>query len=293
MSAVVFDGRAFAYKREAELKKVMGKLGFIPRLTSIVFEEDPGSQLYTQLKMQAAVRVGIEFDRVDVSFANDFSIVRRHIRQACERADVHGVLVQKPAKKIWFDHNRSQSGAPVKFEDWWKIIASEIRTDKDVDCLSQGNLHKVYQGGGKILPATVKAVLTILKIALGEKLEQNLVGKGVVVIGRSDIVGRPLAAILRQKGAVVGLVGSQDDLVGMLKNADIVVSATGVEGLVKAEMVQEGVIVIDVGAPKGDVVFEEVKEKAKFITPVPGGVGPVTVISLLENLLDLILGKNK
>jgi methylenetetrahydrofolate dehydrogenase (NADP+)/methenyltetrahydrofolate cyclohydrolase len=110
----------------------------------------------------------------------------------------------------------------------------------------------------------------------------------VVVVGRSELVGRPLAYYLKTKISKVEMIGSKDNITQELINADIIVSATGQANLITGEMVKEGVIVIDVGEPRGDVEFASVAKKASFITPVPGGVGPVTVVSLLENLVEMI-----
>lgn len=320
MSAVIFDGTAFAAEREEVLQRRIQNLAVTPRLASVVFAEDPTGQLYTRLKMEAAARVGVEFDKVEVSFKDDLAHIQERIHQTGVRDDIHGMLVQKPSKQLWktlfFGHSeRSEESISLRdvsvlpqhdvqrtrsFEDWWRLLTAEIPVAKDVDCLTQENLQKVYRGEWQLVPATVKAVLMIGLRAKGigdsEDLHLQSVLKrqrpfssdSIAVIGRSELVGRPLSAVLSQAGARVSLLGSTDDLVDFVPKADMVVGATGVSGLIGGGLIKKGAVVIDVGSPQGDIVFREAKEKASFITPVPEGVGPVTVVSLLENLVELI-----
>jgi methylenetetrahydrofolate dehydrogenase (NADP+)/methenyltetrahydrofolate cyclohydrolase len=285
MRATIFDGLAFAREKEKQLKQAVSELKVTPRLLSIVFREDQSSQIYTRLKMEAAVRVGIEFDRIDVSFKDDYQKIQQIILDACKREDVHGVMIQKPAKSNWRQY--ANKSTITNFSDWWTILASQIDPKKDADCLTPQNLSQIYSQQSNFMPATVKAIFSILRVAL-ESQNTSLIGKNVSVIGRSDIVGRPTAEILKQKNANVSLLGSGDDLKTYTRHADIVISATGVNNLISGEMIKEGVIVIDVGSPRGDIDFTSVSKKVGFITPVPDGVGPVTVISLLENLIQII-----
>jgi methylenetetrahydrofolate dehydrogenase (NADP+)/methenyltetrahydrofolate cyclohydrolase len=281
------------------LKALSEKMQFKSlRLVSVVFAEDKPSQIYTRLKHEAAVQVGIEFDRIDHSFNDPVSLAQSSIRHACSRSDVTGVMIQKPGKRTWA-HVTGKS--PARFDDWWRELTAAIDPAKDVDCLTRKNLSKVYEGTWFLLPATVKAVLYIVAEALKidaqaltaisfepiPELRQLNVG----VVGRSELVGRPLAAVLQHKGAHrVALLGNSMDpqlLAGTLLSSDVVVSATGKPKLITADMIKPGAIVIDVGAPGADVDFESVASKASFMTPVPNGVGPVTVACLLENLLQL------
>ena len=287
MNTVVFDGLKFAREKELLLRDKIRELRITPRLMSVVFNEDASSQLYTRLKFEAAWRVGVEFDRCDHSMKEDVHDLAALIRNACGRSDVHGVMIQKPSRSTF----EQVVGKGASFNNWWRMLTSSLQKEKDVDCLSKRNLDRVYAGEWKLLPATVKAVISILSEALSADLlemRQGLEGLKVVVVGRSEIVGRPLAAVLEQFGAEVNLCGRKvEDLGKLTIGADVVVTATGRPDLITGEMVKEGVIVVDVGEPRADVNFEEVKEKAMFITPVPGGVGPVTVVSLLENLAEL------
>jgi methylenetetrahydrofolate dehydrogenase (NADP+)/methenyltetrahydrofolate cyclohydrolase len=270
---------------------VVERLKVKPRIGSVAFEEDEGSLTYTRLKKEAAVRVGMEFDEKRLSIHNSINTVIQSVKEMGEREDIHGLLVQKPMRQVW----QKAIGNKWKgtFTSWWRLVTSGLSINKDVDCLTQENLNLVYEGKWRILPAAVKAVMLIL----GEALETNpgvdyrigVEGKVAVVVGTSELVGRPLAAVLKQMGAEVTNCGIKTlDLKPYTLKADILVSATGKPGLITREMVKLGAVVIDVGEPKGDVEFSSVKAKASFITPVPGGVGPVTVVSLLENLMELI-----
>jgi methylenetetrahydrofolate dehydrogenase (NADP+)/methenyltetrahydrofolate cyclohydrolase len=195
-------------------------------------------------------------------------------------------MIQKPSKKSW---QQATGYKPQAYQEWWYRLTAGIDPAKDADCLTQTNLQRVYAGTWKIVPATVKAILTIMKIALRSPITDDRLQQKVVVVGRSELVGRPLAAVLDQRGAHVTLCGSQTErLDGIVAQADIVVSATGVADLIKGAWIKPGAVVIDVGSPRGDVAYDEAIKRAGFITPVPYGVGPMTVVSLLENVADIL-----
>lgn len=295
MNATIFDGAVFA----TQLMRILSQhaQNTKSRLVSIVFAEDEPSQVYTRLKHEAAVQVGIEFDRINHSLHDPVSLIQHSIRLACSRTDVTGVMIQKPGKRSWA-HLAGKS--PARFDEWWRELTAAIHPEKDADCLTRKNLSKVYEGTWSILPATVKAVLYIVSEALridssmllvpGARLVPQLVDQTIAVVGRSELVGRPLAAVLKYKGASVYLLGNTTDtesMTSLLRSSTIIVSATGKPNLIKGEMVSPGSIIIDVGAPGADVDFATVAPKASFITPVPNGVGPVTVACLLENLIQL------
>ena len=285
METIIFDGRREAREREEKLKARVAELKYPPRLGSVVFGEDVASQLYTRLKMEAATRVGIEFDRADVSVNDDLEDLEKAVRWLSQREDITGLMVQKPTKEQWAG-NSGQS--PEDFEGWWARLTAQIDPRKDVDCLTRVNLMKIYEGKWTLLPATVKAILSILEIANSGQWAVD--GKvKATIIGRSELVGRPLAAVLERKGYKVALCGSKTlDLASKVGEAEVVVSATGVPGLIRGEWIKPGATVIDVGSPKAEVEFEAAVKRAGFITPVPGGVGPMTVISLLENTMELL-----
>ncbi len=295
----MFDGVREAAKREAALSEWVVNLRNKPSMVSVFFGDDLASVLYTRLKQEVAARVGIGFFAIEQSFADKVDEIEGKIRKFNADEKIQGIMIQKPAQSTWLVAGGLwQKGSPTtrhtphttSFAEWWRSLADTIDPKKDVDGLT---------GKGRVMPATVKAVIAILSRIKNEELiienyqetaKKFVRGKRVVVIGRSDIVGKPLSLELEKMGAKVSNVGSgEPDLGNVTRQADILVSATGRENLVTAEMVKEGAIVIDVGSPQGDVDFASVAQKASFITPVPDGVGPMTVVSLLENLLDLSL----
>ncbi|OGV93734.1 hypothetical protein A3B57_00245 [Microgenomates group bacterium RIFCSPLOWO2_01_FULL_47_10] len=296
--AIVFDGNAFAAKRLETLKERVRVLGKKPMLVSVVFAEDSMGMLYTKLKAQAASEIGIGFEKVELRYHDSIHDSKENIGTLGKRAEVDGMLVQKPNKKQYLEWILNRvSDDIIAYEEWWEEIASAIDPKKDVDCLTRDNLDKVYRGEGEFLPATARAVVSILEALLrpgelrtgeaGGGTLEHLKGKKIAMVGRSELVGKPLAFYLQYKGARVQILGSKDKLIDRLPQSEIIISATGQAGLITGDMVNEGITVIDVGEPRGDVDFASVLPKASFITPVPGGVGPVTVVSLLENLLDM------
>lgn len=282
MSAIIFNGRAEAKARKEELKKRVMSLGITPKLVSFYLPCDEGSCLYTKIKRNAAIEVGIEFEDIEIndgerglksaitSGASNkvlaggevlITQVVQKVAQLNSDPSVHGILVQKP------------SGVNNFPEEDWDAMVSAIDPQKDVDGLTGKN--------PKFLPATVKAVLLVLESS--RALNQ---GYNIVVVGDTDILGLPLVKYLEGAGEKVRVVNKfTQDLSVMMKNADVLVSATGVTDLISKDMVKEGAVVIDVGEPKGDVQ-EDVREVASFLSPVPGGVGPLTVVSLLENTVE-------
>ncbi|OGY16249.1 MAG: hypothetical protein A2785_01505 [Candidatus Chisholmbacteria bacterium RIFCSPHIGHO2_01_FULL_49_18] len=320
MKTVVFDGKKFAQQREEELRAKISQFDKPPVLVSIYFREDPASVVYTNLKQKAAGRVGIDFRAENVSVRDDIDVLLKNIRNFSQNRHVHGLMIQKPSQAVFeqltsqewasagtlrtlaknLTYFFSREGAEKGSAEWWKRLVMEIAPHKDVDCLHPVNLGRIYRGKWRILPATVRAILSIIEYA-----DVNLSGKKVVVVGRSEIVGKPLAHVLAQRGALVSLcastgvvaksrgkqlfaVRSHQSLASALTDAEVVVSASGKPRLITGERLKQGVVVVDVGSPEGDIDFDTVKRKASFITPVPGGVGPVTVVSLLENLLLLL-----
>jgi methylenetetrahydrofolate dehydrogenase (NADP+)/methenyltetrahydrofolate cyclohydrolase len=283
---MIFDGKEFARKKEEKLKLEVEALkarGIVPKLVSILADNTPETALYVSIKAKFAEKIGVIYDvhRFD---GGETSRIVRFIREQNQDPSVHGIMVQ----------------LPVINEDQ---ILEVIDPDKDVDCLTEENLGRILFGKPRIFPATVKAAADIIRFAT-EYLEgipredKWLAGKKVCIIGASIIVGKPLAIYLSDLRATVTVCRSKTgNLSEFTKKADIIVSATGITDLVTIDMVKYGAIVIDVGISKllrggkfrvmGDV-DPKVAEKTAFLTPVPGGVGPVTVASLFENLLQLI-----
>jgi len=218
----------------------------------------------------------------------DQELIER-IQSLNDDPSVTGILVQLPfPTKLLKDHQRE--------------ILDSIGPFKDVDGLTSENMGLLALGHPRFIPATVKGIITLLYQVLGttyhgdEREKYSLAGKEAVVVGRSDIDGKPLAMSLISMGATVTVCNSKtENLSAHTKRADILISAVGKANLITSEMVKDGAIVIDAGTVKneagkwvGDVDFEEVKDKASWITPVPGGVGPMTVVSLLENTLTAV-----
>jgi methylenetetrahydrofolate dehydrogenase (NADP+)/methenyltetrahydrofolate cyclohydrolase len=285
--AKIVDGKKIAQEIEGKLKRevsLLGKRGLAPKLVSIIIGEDPISHLYVRLKQKAAERVGIEFEKKVFPVAVGHETLKMYFGLKNKDKRVHGIMVQLP---IPGSRSGKTEDGKQRTEDRVLKILSLIDPKKDVDCLTPENFGLLAMGRQRFLPATVEAVLTILK---HEKVK--LLGKNIVVVGASNIVGKPLALILKnlnEMGTVTICRSKTKDLPSFTKKADILISATGVCGLIGAEMVKSGAVVVDVGESRikgkvvGDVDFEQVKNVASLITPVPGGVGPLTVMSLLKN----------
>lgn len=294
---IIFDGYQFVAKREQQLKERVAGLkakGVSIVVAAILFSEDKGSQLYTGLKKQAAERVGIEYQVHTFSITDPVPEVIAKIQQLNQDPAVTGIIIQKPWRKTWesvlIEAGRTVENPAKQFSDWWSALVTSIDEQKDVDGLHPNTLHAIEQGmwkqQGKVMPATAKAVLSILEST------QLLVQGNYVVLGKSDILGKPLAFELKNRGFKVELLGKRElkakaETGEWLKEANVVISATGQMHLVTQEMVSPGVVLVDVGEPRPDIDSQSVTSVASFLTPVPGGVGPVTVVSLLENAVEL------
>lgn len=262
--ADIFDGQKLAQEKEKRLKAVVKKLKIKPKLVVVLVGDDPASRLYVELKKEAAERVGIDFELKKFKKSVSQDSVIAYIQEKNGEKATSGIMVQLPLPKNF---------------DEFKIRRS-IHPFKDVDCLHPKNLGMLMLGEPVFYPAAVKAVLEILL-----SRSRLFKGKEIVIVGASNLVGKPLSLVLSNLGATVSLCRSMTrNLAEHTKRADILVSATGKPGLIKKEMVKKGAVVIDVGETKGDVE-EDVAQVASFLTPVPGGVGPVTVVSLLENVV--------
>lgn len=294
MKCLIFDGKKFAKAKEVELKKTITELkrnGKKFNVRTFTFEEDEGSRLYTKLKRVSAESVGISYEPQEVSLLDDPGLIIQNIREMSFDPSITGIMVQKPAKSVWTEISRQD---PSQFEKWWEELTNSIDPAKDVDCLTESNLRKVYTNRspsleGVLLPATVRAVLSILENAQSELHieDSEWKAKKILVLGRSDIVGKPLTHMLRIQGHTVNNVGRKELPDVAAKEYEIIVSAAGSPNVVTGDMVSDKSVVIDVGSPTNDVDRSTVERKAAFLTPVPGGVGPVTVISLMENIVSV------
>lgn len=266
----LIDGKTLAKLREEKLKKEISGLGFTPKVISIVIGEDAPSLLYTKMKQKKASDVEIDFEPRYFSANTKYDEVVNFIRKLNEDSLINGIMIQLPIPDEF-----------LKGRDWREILA-EIKIEKDVDGLRYPD--------SEFLPATARAVLSILD---DEKIRLN--NKKITVLGRSNLVGKPVADELLKRGAEVSVVHSQTpNPKEMTLEGDIVISAVGKAFLVKGDWIKIGAVVIDVGTSEdrengkivGDVDFDKAKLKASKITPVPGGVGPMTVISLMENVVE-------
>lgn len=263
--SIIFDGREFARDKEKLLSYEVTKLkkkGIIPKLASILVGDDPASVLYVNLKKKAAERVGAELQVIRLNRSTTAEEIIKTIQQYNSDNNVHGIMVQLPLPKSIINHQ--------------SLIINSIAPEKDIDGLREDS---------PFVPATVKAILTIIDEATRLRRPSARRGK-VCVVGAKGIVGKPLVKLLRKLSYKV----TECDIDTMnyeqiTMNSDILISATGVPNLIKGDMVKDGAIVIDVGSPKGDV-DPSAALRASFITPVPGGVGPVTIVSLLDNLVS-------
>jgi len=274
--ANIIDGKSIAFSIRMRIKdeaeKIKMEKGIRPKLVVILVGEESASQIYVRNKERACAEVGIlsEVLRIPASI-KEKEIVKR-IKDLNKDNNVHGILVQIPLPKHLSEIN----------------ILNEIDPGKDVDGLHPLNMGKLLKGeAGTFIPCTAAGIMELI---LSTGIE--LAGKQAVVVGRSNIVGKPTAILLLQKHATVTICHSRTvDLGEATRRADVLVAAVGSPAIIKEEMVKEGVIVIDVGMNRlgeklvGDVDYELVKNKASFITPVPGGVGPMTIAMLLKNTL--------
>jgi methylenetetrahydrofolate dehydrogenase (NADP+)/methenyltetrahydrofolate cyclohydrolase len=276
MAAQILDGKTLAAAMRADLKQRVAALvqrGVRPGLAVILAGDDPASRVYVRNKTLAAEQAGVASSLIEFPGAVTEAQLMARISALNADPSVHSILVQLPLPKH-IDGAR---------------ILEAIAPAKDVDGFHEANLGALLAGRPGVVPCTPAGVMRLI-----EHARVPLAGRRAVVIGRSNIVGKPLALLLLQKDATVTICHSKSgNLSDLTKHADILVGAVGRAKLVTADMVKPGACVIDVGINRlpdgklaGDVDFASVKEVAGWITPVPGGVGPMTVAMLLENCVN-------
>jgi methylenetetrahydrofolate dehydrogenase (NADP+)/methenyltetrahydrofolate cyclohydrolase len=286
MAAKIIDGKQIAEDMRAQLKaEVAGlaKKGIVPGLGVVLVGDDPASKSYVTAKQKACSEIGIYSDDNRLPESTSQKELLNLIERLNKDPKIHGILTQLPL--------------PGHIDEAEVLLA--IEPAKDIDGFNPVNVGKMMLGQKTYLPCTPHGVVQLL-IKSGVKID----GANVVIVGRSSIVGKPLANILLQKSplgnATVTVCHTRTkDLAAHTKRADIVVAAVGRPNTITADMIKEGAVVIDVGINRvddhtkksgyrlvGDVDFENVKEKASLITPVPGGVGPMTITMLLYNVVD-------
>lgn len=268
---MIIDGKSLAAEVEAEARRVAGQLqsaGVMPGLATLIVGENPASQMYIRLKHAACGRVGIRSENVELAGDVTEQALLAKIRELNARVDIHGILLQLPL--------------PSHLDPRKAMMA--IAPEKDADGFHPQNMGALMLGRERLVPCTPKGIIYAL-----ERLGVTLEGAEAVVVGHSNVVGKPLAAMLLNRNATVQVCHVfTKDLAAHTRDKDILVVAAGVPGLIKADMVKAGAYVFDVGINRvndktvGDVDFEAVKERAAAITPVPGGVGPLTVAMLMS-----------
>jgi methylenetetrahydrofolate dehydrogenase (NADP+)/methenyltetrahydrofolate cyclohydrolase len=266
---MILDGKKIAEMRQKILKEEIGSSGLSPRLATVIVGSDPASQMYIRMKHRACEQVGIGSSGIELPKDATTGQVLEAVTQLNNDDDIHGILVQLPLPK---------------YVDSERVIAA-VRPDKDVDGFNPVNLGLLFSGRPRFVPCTPKGIMTLLA-----EYKIELAGTRAVVIGRSIDVGRPMAALLTNADATVTVCHSKTkDLAHEVNRADILVSAVGKAHFITREMVKPGAVVIDVGINQlngklvGDVDFAAVQDIASAITPVPGGVGPMTIATLMEN----------
>jgi methylenetetrahydrofolate dehydrogenase (NADP+)/methenyltetrahydrofolate cyclohydrolase len=290
MTARLIDGKTVAKTIEAEVVEAIARLGFAPGLVAVRVGNDPASEVYVRSKAKKARELGLRGDELILPESTSEAELLAHIERLNCDDTIDGILVQLPL--------------PAQI-DSQKVIDA-IDPAKDVDGFHPVNVGKLHLGRRTLAPCTPAGVIRLI-----ESTETAIAGSNAVVIGRSDIVGKPMAALLLQRNATVTIAHSRTrDLASVVRSADIVVAAVGKPLLVTREMVKPGAIVIDVGMNRlgsgdadrvahdeeksrllakngtvlvGDVDFSRVRDVAGWITPVPGGVGPMTIAMLMRN----------
>lgn len=273
MSAKIIDGKQVAARCREELKQQVAALrarGIIPGLAVILVGEDPASQVYVRNKHRACEELGIHSEQYTLPADTNRQTLLDLITELNGREEIDGILVQLPL--------------PGHLDE--KEILSAIDPAKDVDSFHPQNVGRLVIGDYFFAPCTPSGILTLIDSA-----GVDLTGKECVVIGRSNIVGKPMALMLLHRNATVTVCHSKTrELPSVTRRADVLISAVGKAGFVTADMVKPGAVVIDVGMNRnqagklcGDVDFESVSRVAGYLTPVPGGVGPMTITMLLRS----------
>ena len=276
----LIDGKALAAKMQGKLAEKTAQLkeekGIVPGLVVILVGEDPASQVYVRNKERSALAAGFKSQVVRLAESTTEEELLALIETYNQDADWHGILVQLPL--------------PAHIDEEKVLFA--ISPEKDVDGFHPTNMGKLWSGHAVMVPSTPAGIMEMFK-----EYQVDLAGKNAVVIGRSNIVGKPMAQLLMDAHATVTIAHSRTkNLAELARQADILVVAIGRGHFVTKEFVKEGAVVIDVGMNRdengkliGDVEFDEVAPVASLITPVPGGVGPMTITMLMEQTYEAAL----
>ncbi len=277
MAAIILDGLATSKAIREEIKagvaEIVATKGITPHLAVVIVGEDPASQVYVSMKKKAAVAAGMLSTVHELPADSSQEQVVEIVRALSADPSIHGVMVQHPVPK----HLDEQA------------ILDTVSPDKDVDGISRHSLGSLMTGDPMFVSATPAGIIELL-----DRYDLPIKGQHAVVVGRSIILGKPVALLLLNRHATVTICHTRTrDLGEMTRQADIIIAAVGKPEMVTGDMIKEGAIVIDAGYNKvegrdkdvGDVEFEAAERKASAITPVPGGVGPMTIAMLLRNTL--------
>lgn len=279
----IIDGKSTAFETCEKVRlrvDTLLKNGVEPCLAVIIVGDDPASRVYVNNKKKKCAAVGIK----SLEFALPAQTTQRELLELIEQLNqnslVNGILCQLPL--------------PEHIDE--KAVIEAIDPQKDVDCFCDVNVGKLWTGNAVFLPCTPAGVMEMLR-----QYNIEVSGKSCVIVGRSNIVGKPLAALMLQKNATVTVCHSKTrELASVCRSADILVAAVGRAKFITADMVRDNAVVIDVGINRdengklcGDVDFDAVKDKASFITPVPGGCGPMTIAMLMQNTVKACEIQNK
>ncbi|MBR5871564.1 MAG: bifunctional methylenetetrahydrofolate dehydrogenase/methenyltetrahydrofolate cyclohydrolase FolD [Clostridia bacterium] len=275
MAAQIIDGKKIAADTRAEIAAQVAEqkaAGVTPGLAVIIVGENPASQVYVRNKHKACGEVGMYSEVIEMPGDTSEEVLLAKIAELNADDKIDGILVQLPLPKHINEEN----------------VINAIRPDKDVDAFHPVNTGKIMIGNPDFLPCTPAGVMVMLK-----KSDIDITGKNCVVVGRSNIVGKPMAMLLLGANGTVTVCHSKTkDLAAVTREADILVVAIGRADFITGDMIKEGAVVIDVGMNRredgkltGDVDFATACERASYITPVPGGVGPMTITMLLQNTL--------
>ena len=272
MPAILMDGKALASRIKQTVKEDVEKLTRKPGLAVILVGENPATRVYVDGKTRDCRQCGIYSEEYALLETATQAEVIELIQALNEREDIDGIMVQMPL--------------PEHMDD--KAVLRAIRPDKDLDCVHPFNLGQLMLGQEGFQPCTPAGVMRLL-----DEYGIDPDGKHCLVVGRSSIVGKPLSMLMVERNATVTITHTRtQDLSQKCRQADILVTAAGQVGLITGDMIREGAVVVDVAINRnergelcGDVVYEEAVEKASYITPIPGGVGPMTRAMLMKNAL--------
>ena len=281
--AIIIDGKSLAKKIRQELKEEcdeVKKNNINPKLAVIMVGDDPASKVYVRNKSRACNEIGIDYEEFILKEETTQEELIKLIKKLNDDNNINGILLQSPIPKH------------LNINEAFKAITYK----KDVDGFTPSSVGKLCIGEDTFISCTPYGVMKMF-----EEYNIELTGKDVVILGRSNIVGKPLIQCCLQKNATVTVCHSRTkNLEEHTKRADVVISAIGQSKFVKADMVKDGAVVIDVGINRGedgkltgDVDFENVEKKASYITPVPGGVGPMTIAMLMNNVIKATKEQNR